>query len=95
MEQLTLEDAAIDYHNKEYGIPKDWKPIDLTERQLANNVHAAFKAGAEWQKEQNKELIKSLQDAIRFIKCSPFLSHPEKRPKGLEKWEALIELLQD
>jgi hypothetical protein len=83
MDQLTLlEKAAGDYVAK-YGADNALLRIN------------AFEAGAEWQKEQDKPLIKALQDAIKFIKCSPFLSNPEKHPKGLEKWEALIERLQD
>lgn len=57
MEQTIIVQAAIDYHNKEYGAPKDFKPIELTERQHANNIHQAFKDGIKWQKEQYKELL--------------------------------------
>ena len=84
--QLTLDQASETYsaHAK--------SPVGTL---LYIHKTTAFKAGAEWQKEQDKPLIKALQDAIKFIKCSPFLSNPEKHPKGLEKWEALIERLQD
>jgi hypothetical protein len=62
---ITLEQAAIDYHNTEYGIPKDWTPIEhLTERQHANNIRIAFKVGAQWQKEQNKELMRMARNMI-------------------------------
>lgn len=67
MEQLTLTDAAVNHHNEVYGMPKDFKPIELTERQHANNIHAAFKAGAEWQKEQLKKKALQLVGADVWI----------------------------
>lgn len=37
------------------------------------------------------ELLEALQFAVKFIKCCPELAKEERRPKGLEKWESVIE----
>jgi len=41
--------------------------------------------------QQRDELRVALQNACKFIKCTPLLKHEEDRPRGLERWESLIE----
>lgn len=37
------------------------------------------------------EMFEALANAVRFIKCCPELSNEERRPKGLEKWESILQ----
>lgn len=58
MEQLTLEQAADKYApNPGVGLSSDF----------AKDKQKSFKAGAEWQKEQNKEMIAELKLNHEFL----------------------------
>jgi hypothetical protein len=61
MEQLTLEQAAIKYDTNNFSYPTPGSNViipEITARQW--NVDA-FKAGAEWQKEQYKRVFELLK----------------------------------
>ena len=40
-------------------------------------------------------LIEALKNEIRFIKCCPELANEERRPRGLEKWETLLNTINE
>lgn len=99
MGQLTLVEAAIHYHNDEYGNPRWRTSIDLTEVQHANNIQTAFKAGAEWQKEQYKELINLARQLlgaydIRYPNAKQLLAGYTNEAAFL-KFNQLLEQLHD
>ena len=41
--------------------------------------------------QQRDELREALNNACNFIKRTPLLKHEEDRPRGLERWERVVE----
>jgi len=75
MEQLTLEQAATNY-------------APLTAERIKRE---SFKAGAEWQKEQIREIFKQL---LPILKEAFFVCLNEGQDDVVERAEAFIDQLQ-
>jgi hypothetical protein len=65
----ALDISAAAYDKEMFGTPTAGKTVELSEEQASKFIIGAFKAGAQWQKQQDKEMfdvIKELYDwAIR------------------------------
>lgn len=66
MEQLTLEQAAEKYDTDNFGFVSDG-PIIVAESKTKEWNINAFKAGAEWQKEQDKYLMHNTIKALLSV----------------------------
>lgn len=81
MEQLTLEQAANKYApDHGVGLQSDF----------AKDKQRAFKAGAEWKKEQYKPLKTASERALDYLS----VKYP-KEAEILHELKSAIELLQD
>lgn len=58
---LSLEEAANEYDKINFGWPSPRKRVIMEEEKTRDWNILAFKAGAEWQKEQDKELLIALE----------------------------------
>lgn len=88
--QWTLSKPSKNYFNVTQG-PKGFVIAEVTNQGVIQFL------GNEKEAEANAklitaapELLKALNDAVKFINLCPHLSD-DQRPKGLEKWEKLIE----
>jgi len=93
MEQLTLEQAAGNHSRRSCVTHVELK------RSAEEIDNIAFQAGAEWQKEQYKELINLMRQLIaaydfRYSNIKPLLVGYTNE-QAFEKMNKLIERLQD
>lgn len=64
MEQLTLEQAAIKYDTDHFNYPTPGENVLIPEITASQWNVDAFKAGAEWQKEQLKAHMQKVISAV-------------------------------
>lgn len=67
MEQLTLEQAAVKYDTDNFAYPTPGSNVIIPETTARQWNINAFTAGAEWQKEQDRELLAACNEVLRCL----------------------------